>query len=392
MRIRVLVPAVSLLCAVACFGQYLYEIPRDLQTRWYSFENPTGAPGEGGKTNRGRKGAASRNIGAGETVTLADIPGPGTIRRMWCTVRGRPETLRGLVIRVFWEDQARPSVEAPLQDFFGIPFARQVRFESTLFSNPEARSFNSFVPMPFKRRARVVLENQAPVDAGPFFYDIDCTIGDKHPETIGYFHAIFRRENPTVPGRDFEVLPRTVGEGRYLGCNVGVRSIDPYGEPFWFGEGEMKIYVDGDAKWPTLVGTGTEDLVGAAWGLGRFDHLYQGCMLSQKENGVWGFFRHHVPDPVYFHRSLRVTLQQMAGGTVAQLRNLPAPQRPRLVSTHRVFNPAGYAGEAAATTWENFEAPQDVCATAYWYQRNLGAELPGLMPYAERIRDLGFRK
>ncbi len=392
MRRMAVILTALLLGGLMSFAQNLYDIPKGARTRWYSFENPTGAPGLGGQTSQGRKGAAFRVIKAGESVTLADIPGPGTIRRIWCTVRGKPETLRGLVLRFYWEEQARPSVEVPLQDFFGIPFARQVRFESAFFSNPEGRSFNCSIPMPFLRRARVALENQAPVDAGEFFYDIDCTVGDAHSESIGYFHALFRRENPTVPKRDFEILPRISGAGRYLGCNVGIRSIAPFGEPFWFGEGEMKIYLDDDKEWPTMVGTGTEDLVGAAWGLGRFDHLYQGCLLSEKDHGVWGFYRYHVPDPVYFATAIRVTLQQIEGGTVGQLRALPPESRPEVVSTHRKFDPADFADASAAGRWENFEAPQDVCATAYWYQKPPFPQLPKLAPYGDRIRDLGFKK
>ncbi len=381
-----------LLCGLVTYAQNLYDIPQRVHTRWYSFENPSGAPGEGGKANEGRKGAAFRAIKAGESVTLADVPGPGTIRRIWCTVRGRPEILRGLVIRFYWENEEAPSAEVPLQDFFGIPFARQVRFESGLFSNPEGRSFNCSVPMPFKQHARIVVENQAPVDAGEFFYDIDCTVGEAHPDNIGYFHALFRRENPTVPGRDFEILPRIAGEGRYLGCNVGIRPIEPYREPFWFGEGELKMYIDDDREWPTLVGTGTEDMVGAAWGLGRFDHLYQGCLLSEREHGVWGFYRYHVPDPVFFAKSIRVALQQIAGGTVGQLRKLPPERYPELVSTHKRFDPADFADPSAAGRWENFEAPQDVCATAYWYQKSPYPVLPKLIPYEERVRDLAIRK
>jgi hypothetical protein len=380
--------AILLVLGVACTavsGQNLFDIPDGVKTRWISFENLAGAPGQGGKANGGRKGAPSRPIKAGETVTLADVDGPGTIRRIWCTVSGAPELLRGLVIRMYWDGQPHASVEAPLQDFFGVPFARQVRFESAFFSNPEGRSFNCFIPMPFKKHARIVVENQAPRDAPAFFYDIDCTVGDQLPAEPACFHACYRRENPTTPKRDFEVLPLITGKGRYLGCNVGVRSVNPYGEPFWFGEGELKVYLDGDAPLPTLVGTGTEDLVGSGWGLGKFDHLYQGCTLSEKEDGAWGFYRYHVPDPIYFTRSIRVTLQQMAGGTVAQLRSLDASRQPELVSTHRKLD-IGLAKQESA--WENFEAPQDVCATAYWYQVLPSSPGPGIGSYADRMRDL----
>jgi D-arabinan exo alpha-(1,3)/(1,5)-arabinofuranosidase (non-reducing end) len=370
-------------------SQNLYDLPPGVETRWFSFENPGGVKGQGGRANEGRKGAPSRAIKAGEKVILADVAGPGTIRRIWCTLRGKPEFLRGMVIRMYWDGSSQPAVEVPLQDFFGVPFARQVKFESAFFSNPEARSFNSFVPMPFKKSARIVVENQAPEDVPDFFYDIDATVGDRHPEKLAYFLASYRRENPTTPKRDFEILPRIEGEGRYLGSNVGIRSISPYGEPHWFGEGELKIFVDNDREFPTLVGTGTEDLVGSAWGLGKFSHQYQGCLLSEKEDGVWGFYRYHIPDPVYFRKGVRVTLQQMAGGTVQDLSKLSPRDYPELVNGHRRFNPSDFNGKDRE--WRNFEAPMDVCATAYWYQVPPLPALPPLEPYESRIRDLGHR-
>ncbi len=369
-------------------AQNLFDIPPGVHTRWTSFENPTGAPGQGGKANEGRKGAAFLPIKAGERVTLAQIQGPGVIRRMWCTVRGIPELLRGLVLKMYWDGQQQPSVEAPLQDFFGVPFTRQVRFESSLFSNPEGRSFNCFIPMPFRKSALVVIENQSPRDAAEFYYDIDLTVGDALPADLAYFHARFARENPTTPKRDFEILPRIEAKGRYLGCNVGIRSVGDYKEPFWFGEGELKIFLDDDKALPSLVGTGTEDLVGSAWGLGRFDHLYQGCLLSEKDHGVWGFYRYHIPDPVYFSKSVRVTLQQIAGGMTAELSGLKPGSYPEVVATHKRFDPANYPSTPEGNRWENFEAPQDVCATAYWYQTLPSPKLPPMPPFADRMKDL----
>jgi hypothetical protein len=369
-------------------AQELFEIPKGIETRWYSFENPTGARGGGGKTQEGRKGAASKVIRPGETVTLADVAGPGVIRRIWLTVPGQVETLRGFVVRGYWDDQDWPSLDAPLQDFFGLPFARQVPFESALFSNPEGRSFNSVVPMPFQRRARLTITNESPKEA-LLFYDVNATLGDPLPADLAYFHARYRRENPTSPKRDFEVLPRVEGRGRYLGANVGVRTT-VHRRPFWFGEGELKIYLDGDGEWPTLVGTGTEDLVGSAWGLGRFDHLYQGAPLTDEKDGVWGFYRYHIPDPVYFQKAVRVALQQIAGATVKDLRKLEAADRPELVRTHQPFDSAAYPKPTDEGTWENFETPQDVCATAYWYQTLPSPRWPALEPYASRVKDLGL--
>jgi Protein of unknown function (DUF2961) len=376
------------LVASTAFGQELFEIPKGVETRWFSFENPTGAAGAGGKTQEGRKGAASRTVRAGETVTLADVAGPGVVRRIWLTVPGQVETLRGFVVRGYWDDQDWPSVEAPLQDFFGLPFARQVPFQSAFFSNPEGRSFICVVPMPFRKHARLTVTNDSPKEAS-LYYDVDVTIGDTLPVDLAYFHARYRRENPTVAKHDFEILPHVEGRGRYLGANVGVRTTT-HRRPLWFGEGELKVYVDGDREWPTLVGTGTEDLVGSAWGLGRFDHLYQGAPLTDEKDGVWGFYRYHVPDPIYFQKAVRVTLQQIAGGTVSDHRKLPVADRPELVRNHQRFDPSAYAKPEDERTWENFETPQDVCATAYWYQTLPSPRWPPIEGYADRVKDLGL--
>ncbi|HXP61706.1 MAG TPA: glycoside hydrolase family 172 protein [Dongiaceae bacterium] len=371
----------------AGFAQALFDVPDNVQSRWISFENPTGAKEAAGLANQGRKGSPSRNIRAGETATLAEIKGPGIIRRIWCTVSGDPRILRGMVLRIYWENQPIPSVEAPLQDFFGVPFARQVAFESALFSNPEGRSFNCYVPMPFRGSARIVVENQSPRETSLFF-DVDYTLGDPLPRELCYFHSHYRRENPTQPKRDFQVLPQILGKGRFLGFNVGVRALGAYKEPVWFGEGEMKIYLDGDQGAPTLVGTGTEDLVGSAWGLGKFHHLYQGCLLTSKEDGVWGFYRYLVPDPVYFHAGIRVDLQQVSGARAQDiLKRIEPKDYPELVATHRQFDPAG---QRAIDSWLNFEAPQDVCATAYWYQTLPSPRWEPLEPYEDRMKDLAI--
>jgi len=370
-------------------GQSLYEVPDDVQSRWISFENLSGEKGQGGKAGEGRKGAPSRLVKPGEKTVLAEIQGTGVIRRIWCTVRREPEIVRGLVLRMYWDGQELPSVEAPLQDFFGIPFGRQVAFETALFSNPEGRSFNCFIPMPFKTGARVTIENQSARET-ELFFDLDYTLGDKLPAELSYFHAHHCRENPTIPKKDFQILPTVKGKGRFLGCNIGIRSLGEYREPVWFGEGEMKIYLDGDTQHPTLVGTGTEDLVGSAWGLGKFNHLYQGCLLSEKEDGVWGFYRYHIPDPIYFYREIRVELQQIAGLMAEDYpKQFGSGNYPELTETHRPFDPAK---DAKPGKWANFEAPQDVCATAYWYQTLPSPRFPPLEPFLDRMKDLGWKK
>ncbi|MFC1544712.1 glycoside hydrolase family 172 protein [Gemmatimonadota bacterium] len=385
-RIALSVALIVVTAVISSAAGELFEVPDGVHSRWISFESIDGAKGQGGRENDGRKGAAYRIIRAGETVRLAEIEGPAVIRRIWLTVRGEPQNLRGMVLRIYWDGQKQPSVEAPLQDFFGIPFARQAPFESALFSNPEGRSFNCFVPMPFRGKAVVEIDNQSPLDNQNLFFDINYTIGDKLPKNLAYFHAYWRRENPTTPKQDFEILPRISGQGRYLGCNVGVRAIGDY-KMAWFGEGEIKIFLDGDRELPTLVGTGTEDLVGSAWGLGRFDHLYQGCLLDQNKHGVWGFYRYHIPDPVYFHSDIRVTLQQMSGSGAAEIMEKIKPENyPEMVNDHKKFDPAVHKD------WQNFEAPQDVCSTAYWYQSLPSPDWGPILPYQARMKDLMLDK
>ena len=354
------------LIPAAGFAQALYSVPDQVQSRWITFENPTGAKGAGGQADQGRKGSACKTIRPGETVTLADVAGPGIIRRIWCTISSgkQPELLRGIVLRISSDDQTIPSVEAPFQDFFGSPFALGLPFETAHFSNPEGRSFNCFVPMPFHKRARIVFENQSQRET-ILFYEVDCTLGDDLPKDLCYFHAHYRRENPTQPTKDFQILPQISGKGRFLGCNVGVRALGDYRDGPWFGEGEVKIYLDGDRSLPTLVGTGTEDFVGSGWGLAKFDHLYQGCLLTEKDDGVWGFYRYYLQEPVYFHTTLRVDLQQISGAKAHVLKKMSPQDFPLVASTHEKFDPAQHAND---DKYICIEAPQDVCATAYWYQ------------------------
>ena len=368
-----------------------FDIPAGVETRWISTENTTGAKGKGGMTNEGRKGAPWLVLEAGEKKVLADIRGPGVIRRIWATTyKRRPDLYRGLVIRMFWDDQAVPSVEAPIRDFFGLPFARQVPFETYYFSNAEGRSFNTTIPMPFRKRALITLENQSPGEC-KFFYDIDHTIGDSLPDELAYFHARYRRENPTTPKKDFEILPRVHGKGRYLGANIGMRNIGDYREPIWWGEGEVKVYLDGDTEYPTLNGTGTEDFLGDAWGVGKFNHLYQGVLLSEKDDGVWGFYRYHVKDPIYFKTAIRVTIQQMFGASIEQyLKHIKPENYPELVSTHRKFDPRQYT-EKNNRDWANFEGYADVCATAYWYQTLPSPDFGPLEPYDQRMAGLDLK-
>ncbi len=215
-------------------AQDLYQFQPD-SPRWASPENPKGAPGQGGQENRGAKGHPFDTIRAGQSLTLADIRGSGVIRRMWITIGDRsPQMLRALRLEMFWDGAAAPAVAVPFGDFFGPGLGQTTSFENALFSSPEGRSFNAVVPMPFRTAARIVLTNDSATDLTRVFYDVDYTLGARHGADVLYFHAAWRRERPTTMLRDFEILPRVEGRGRYLGASVGVitdpRTARPGGE------------------------------------------------------------------------------------------------------------------------------------------------------------------
>jgi hypothetical protein len=291
------------------------------QTRWASFENPKAAKGAGGKDNRGAKGHAFDSLAPGETKTLLDVKGAGEVRRMWFTVRDRdPRMLRSLKLEMFWDGKSTPAVSVPAGDFFGAMLGRAVAFENELFSNPEGRSFNCYVKMPFRTGARVTMTNESARPVPLLFYDIDVVLLDKPDQDALYFHAWWHRERWTTLGRDFEILPQVTGEGRFLGAHVGV--ITHPDNTGWWGEGEVKMYVDGDKEFPTIVGTGTEDYIGTGWGQGTYHNRFQGSLVSDSKTGQYTFYRYHIPDPVYFSNDMRVTIQQMGGGTKEQMTEL----------------------------------------------------------------------
>ncbi len=346
-----------------------YLLHTGLRSRSISFENPTGQPGAGGQAKsplgQGRKGAPARMIAKGQTVTLADIRGRGTIRHIWMTTYRRVDALRGAVIRGYWDGQEHPSVEAPLGDFFGFAHGHSEAFQTAVHSVGPGGGMNIWLPMPFRRSARFTLSNEGKRTM-PLFFQIDYTLGDRHPEDVGRLHVLFRRENPTLLGHDFELLPRRRGRGRYLGAIIGVRPQ----RAEWWGEGEVKMYLDGDRKFPTIVGTGTEDYVGLAWGLRRAPFLYHGATAVQfpsgADTGPVSIYRWHLQDPVYWARDARVTLQQIG------LRHQPGTPPDTI--------PKYLAGL--------MEREDDWSAATFWYEAIPSAPLPPLPDLAARMADL----
>ena len=365
------------------FAQTLFEMPEGVETRWASGENQRGEKGKGGQANGGRKGSATVPIKAGESRILAQSTGTsGTVRRIWMTFPDRsPQMLRSLRIEMFWDGAAKPAVSAPIGDFFGIGLGRRVPFESVFFSDPEGKSFNCVIPMPFKTGMKIVMVNESKDDLGELFYDVDYTLGDRHPANMLYFHANWRRENPTVIQKDYEILPKLTGKGRFLGTNIGVIVNSKEYFNTWWGEGEVKMYIDGDSQFPTIVGTGTEDYIGTAWGQGKFAHLYQGSPVADEDALRWCFYRYHVVDPVYFYRDIRITMQQI--GYLA-----PHSREPLIYNNRQLYEAGPGRVPKDLTKDGKFERSDDWSSTAYFYLDKTTNNLPPIDSVEKRTAGL----
>lgn len=372
---------------------HLYEF-QDMEPRWNSFENPASEKGAGGMENRGAKGHPYDFLRAGETKVLMDVQGPGIINRMWFTIQDRsPLMLRSLKIEMFWDGQDKPAVSAPFGDFFGNGLGRLVKHESELFSSAEGRSFNCFIPMPFKTGARIAVTNEGDTDLDMLFYDINfIKLTNWNANTL-YFHCYWNRDTATTPGVDYTILPKVEGRGRFLGVNFGVMA-NPVYQKSWWGEGEVKMYLDGDAELPTLVGTGTEDYIGTAWGQGAFINRYTGCPVADTENDHWTFYRYHIPDPIWFNREIRVDIQSMGGNMkeqVIEMQEKGAPLIPVSIQEGQVFMglmdsvpPVNLKNDDLMDGWTNFYRSDDWSSTAYFYFGKPVNNLPLLAPVGLR--------
>jgi hypothetical protein len=333
---------------------------RDEKSRAITAENPEGKPGAGGKAasnlGPGRKGRPNIPIDAGETATVADVDGPGVIKHVWITVpnelHGRDHLIRDLVLRMYWDGEDEPSVEVPLGDFFCQGHGRFCNVNSRPVAVGSNGGMNTYLPMPFRERALITVENQSPVDIdGPkFFYQIDYSLVDEIEDGTPYLHAQWRRSNPVTPGEDHVIVDGIEGEGHYAGTHLSWTALGQH----WWGEGEVKFYVDGDDEYPTICGTGAEDYVGGAWAFGdneTFSTPYLGYPQyhdGDDEVPKHGLYRWHVPDPIRFREDLRATAQAI-----------------------------GHRGEL-------FERSDDVASVAYWYQREPHSAFPELPDAEER--------
>lgn len=223
--------------------------------------------------------------------------------------------------------------------------------------------------MPFKKEVQISIENDSDVDVDMFFYQIDFTLGDRHDENTGFFHAQFRRENPCEIKKDYTILDGVKGRGVYIGTVLGIRNLYYDHLQEWWGEGEIKYYLDDDTKFPTICGTGLEDYIGGGWGTNEIGTPYQGAPLLDDEQGFYSLYRFHHFDPIYFQDSIRVTVQQLGSGE-------------RKWAEAFYGDNGGYykaAGCAEDSHLCLFERSDDYCSVAYWYQElptNPFPELP----------------
>lgn len=298
------------------------------KTRSISAENFTGAKGQGGMATEGTGAECARdlgqgwkvspsvNIAPGQAFTVAEIDGPGAVQHIWLTCF--PDSWRHLILRMYWDDEVDPSVETPLCDFFCNGWCERSNVNSLPIAVNPAGGMNSYWVMPFRKKAKITIENRMG-SAVVLYYQIDYTLTEV-PDDAAYFHAQWRRSNP-VRYKDVHVLLDGVrGKGHYVGTYLAWQ-VNNNG---WWGEGEIKFYMDGDEEFPTICGTGTEDYFGGAWNFEQpkgeyasYSTPYLGLHQIIKPDGLYrsqqrfGMYRWHVMDPIRFETDLRVTIQAL---------------------------------------------------------------------------------
>ena len=301
---------------------------RDCESRSISAENFTGEKGKGGMAETGTGASCARDLGkgwkvspsieikAGETFEIANIKESGIIKHIWMTDNSSGN--RDLIIRMYWDDSDTPSVEVPLGDFFANAlYGGYTQVTSLAVCVNPKRGFNCYWDMPFRKNCRITIEN---IHTAPIilYYQIDYVL-TKVPEDCGYFHAQFRRTNPLPYKEVYTLLDNVQGNGHYVGTYMfwGVNNNN------WWGEGEIKFYLDGDTDYPTICGTGTEDYFCGAydWDVdGKYVEYctpYAGMPKVIRPNGLYSantrfsLYRWHICDPIYFKKDIKVTIQAL---------------------------------------------------------------------------------
>lgn len=304
----------------------LYKLSK-AKTRSISPENFTGGKGMGGMATleEGTASRAARDLGQGwkvnpyihiepgTTFTLAEIGGSGAIQQIWMTPGGN---WRFSILRIYWDDEKEPSVEVPVGDFFAAGWGIYKQISSLAICVNPGSALNCYWVMPFRKKCRITMEN---IDETrmTLYYQINYALTEV-PDDAAYFHAQFRRANPLPYKEDYTVLDDVNGHGHYVGTYLAWGS----NNSGWWGEGEIKFYLDGDKEFPTICGTGTEDYFCGSYGFtsegeyAEYTTPYAGFHVL-KPDGLWesqtrlGMYRWHIADPVRFEKDLKVTIQAL---------------------------------------------------------------------------------
>jgi hypothetical protein len=338
------------------------------RTRSISAENPSGEKGKGGMAipdpsnpelphsdaaldlGQGWKVRPFLKPKAGETVTLMDVDGPGILQHIWMATE--PNWLgngRACVLRFYWDGEETPSVEVPLTDFFAVGHDLFAPVNSlAVIVNPTS-ALNCYWPMPFRSHARVTFTNESAKDQGLLAYQITYAETDV-PDNAGLFHAQWRRAVTERSRPEHVILDGVRGQGRYAGTFLAWSQLSDG----WFGEGEIKFFIDGDKGFPTICGTGTEDYFCGSYGFPEpYSTAYVGNTLRHEGKGgppKWSLYRWHIQDPICFQEDLRVTIQALGWWPNARYQPLA----------------------------------DDIASLAYWYQAEPHAPFPGFPSLPER--------
>ena len=330
-----------------------------VKTRSISAENPKGEKG-GGAKDLPKPGNPAYDLGKGWKVspcitlknksltTLADIKGPGIIQHIWITVD--PKAYRSCLLRFYWDNEKQPSVEAPLGDFFTNGHGLRYNVNSLVVAVNPVGGFNCYWPMPFRKSCRITIENQHYEDISGFFYQITYALG-AIPKEAAYFHAQWRKGVVDTKKPEHVILDSIKGQGHYVGTFLAWLQLSKG----WWGEGEIKFFIDGDKEYPTICGTGTEDYVGGAWGFNgeTFSAPFSGYPLYRKEPGEvpkHGLYRWHILDPIRFDKDLRVTIQALGWRDQSRFKPLD----------------------------------DDIASVGYWYQTEPHGPFPAMLSVVDR--------
>jgi hypothetical protein len=333
-----------ILISISSFGQKFNGIESnmsnlfklsDAKSRSISPENFTGEKGKGGMATEGTGSKASRDLGQGwkvspsvrikskTTFTVAEITGPGSIQHIWMTPTGN---WRHSIIRFYWDDEKEPSVEVPVGDFFGMGWGKYAPLNSLAVAVNPGSAFNCYWPMPFRKKCKITMENLDDNDM-ILYYQVDYLLTDV-PSDAAYFHAQFRRIHNLPYKQDYVLIDEIKGRGQYVGTYIAYEAH----ENGWWGEGEIKFFMDGDTQWPTIIGTGTEDYFCGSYdwdtrkkneaGVEIVDYTehtgpYAGLHQVIRGDGHYqvmqrfGMYRWHITDPIRFEKDLKVTIQAL---------------------------------------------------------------------------------